>query len=75
MTSLMPSRKWIAAQVAAIGTLLAALIQNGWELTTDLQVVLLGIVIQAIVTYLVPSAKADSRPAPTPARQPVLQGG
>jgi hypothetical protein len=70
----MPSRKWFAAQVSAIGALVVALINNGWELTPELQVVLVGMVVQAIVTYLVPNVAPASvssthgtsaRPAPT----------
>jgi hypothetical protein len=71
----MPTRKWIAAQVSAIGAFVVALINNGWELTSDLQVVLVGLVVQAIVTYLVPNAPAADAPAaaghaaPAPAPQ------
>ena len=60
----MPSRKWIAAQVSAIGAFVAALINNGWDLTPDLQVVLVGLVVQAIVTYLVPNSPAAEAPRP-----------
>jgi hypothetical protein len=51
----MPHRKWIAAQVTAIGAFICALINNGWELSSDLQVILVGVVVQAIATYLVPT--------------------
>ena len=56
----MPSRKWIAAQVSAIGAFVVALINSGWELTSDLQVILVGLIVQAIVTYLVPNSPADA---------------
>jgi hypothetical protein len=70
-TRTMPSRKWFAAQVSAIGALVVALIHNGWDLSSDLQVVLVGIVVQAIVTYLVPNTPASDAPAGvgTPAPQ------
>jgi hypothetical protein len=61
----MPSRKWIAAQVSAIGAFVVALINNGWDLTSDLQVILVGLVVQAIVTYLLPNSAAADAPAPT----------
>jgi hypothetical protein len=67
----MPSRKWIAAQVSAIGAFVVALINSGWELSADLQIVLVGLVVQAIVTYLIPNSDTAgaARPAaPAPQR-------
>jgi hypothetical protein len=72
----MPSRKWLAAQVSAIGALVVALIDNGWELTPELQVILVGMVVQAIVTYLVPNAPPTTAPtsaAPLPPAAPAPQ--
>ena len=54
MTSTLPSNKWLAAQVTAIGAFVTALIQNNMYLSMELQVLIVGIVVQAIVTYLVP---------------------
>ena len=62
----MPSRKWFAAQVTAIGAFIGALINNGWDLSSDLQVILVGVVVQAIVTYLVPTTPAAPAPASAP---------
>jgi hypothetical protein len=59
----MPQRKWFAAQVTAIGAFIGALINNGWDLSSDLQVILVGIVVQAIVTYLVPTTTVSPSPA------------
>jgi hypothetical protein len=60
----MPSRKWIAAQVSAIGAFVVALINSGWDLTSELQVILVGMVVQAIVTYLLPNATSADAAAP-----------
>lgn len=54
--SWMPTRKWIAAEIAAVGTFLVALIQNEWQLSSELQVVLVGLVVQAVTTYLLKNA-------------------
>jgi hypothetical protein len=67
----MPSRKWIAAQVSAIGAFVVALINSGWELSADLQIVLVGLAVQALVTYLIPNSDTAgaARPAdPAPQR-------
>lgn len=53
--SVLPTRKWFAQQITAAGTFLVALIQNGWELSSELQVVLVGLVIGAIATYVTPN--------------------
>jgi hypothetical protein len=50
-----PSRKWFVAQVAALATFFTALIQAGWDLTSSLQIVLVGLIAQAIATYLIPN--------------------
>jgi ABC-type enterochelin transport system permease subunit len=50
-----PTNKWLAGQATLIGTFLIALIQNKWQLSSELQVTLVGLVIQAITTYLVPN--------------------
>jgi len=51
-----PTNKWFVAQVAAIGTFLVALIQNNWQLSSELQIVLVGLVVAAISTYLYPNS-------------------
>ena len=56
MDSKLPSNKWLAALVTSIGGLLTALIQNHWQLSTEMQILIVWIVVQAIVTYLVPSS-------------------
>ena len=48
-----PSNKWLAAQVSAIAAFISALIVAG-EMTTELWLIVVGTVSQAIVTYLVP---------------------
>jgi hypothetical protein len=47
-----PTNKWIAAEVAAVVTFLTALIQNHWQLSSELQVMLVGLVGQAILSYV-----------------------
>lgn len=55
MTSWTPTRKWLAAQVVALGALAASAIESGWD---DLETKLaIGIAVQAIVTYLLPNEK------------------
>jgi hypothetical protein len=56
MDSKLPSNKWLAALVTSIGGLLTALIQNQWQLSIEMQILIVGIVVQAIVTYLVPNS-------------------
>ena len=51
--------------MSAIGAFVVALINNGWDLTSDLQVVLVGLVVQAIVTYLVPNSSPAEAHAPS----------
>jgi len=58
----MPSRKWWVAQVTAYGAFVIALIQNSWQLSSELQVMLVGLVVASISTYLVP----NSDPSPPP---------
>lgn len=69
-----PSNKWLAAQVTAVGALVIALIQNGWQLSPELQVLLVGTVVQAIVTYLVPNTPMVRRRDLTPARAVLSDG-
>lgn len=50
----MPSRKWIAAQVAAIGALLTMWATTGsWD--QEETVALIGWFVQAATTYLIPN--------------------
>ena len=56
MDSKLPSNKWLAALVTSIGGLLTALIQNHWQLSIEMQILIVGIVVQAVVTYLVPNS-------------------
>jgi hypothetical protein len=55
-----PSNKWLAAQVSAIAAFLSALIVAG-EMNTELWLIVVGIVSQAIVTYLVPHTPVFAR--------------
>ncbi len=51
--SKLPTRKWIAAQVTAVGAWLVAAIEAGWDINTSLQILAVGIVIEAVTTYVV----------------------
>ena len=55
MSSKMPTNKWLAALVTSIGAVITALIQTGWDPTPEVQVLMVAVVVQAIVTYLAPS--------------------
>lgn len=60
-----PTRKWIAAQVVALGALAASAIESGWS---DAEwKILAAIVVQALTTYLLgndltPGGVPDARP-------------
>jgi len=63
--SWLPTRKWFAAQIAAVATLLVAWLNaDGWNKT--LAVALVGLVAQALITYIVPNQE-------TPGGVPVKQ--
>jgi hypothetical protein len=50
----MPTRKWFAATVVALGTIATAVIQaGGFDTTTE--IALVGLVVQRVVAYLVPN--------------------
>lgn len=55
MKSALPTRKWWAARIAAIGTLLVMYVTAG-EFTTEVIVALIGLFVEAAVSYLVPNA-------------------
>jgi hypothetical protein len=48
-----PTRKWFYAQAIALGGLATSAIQSGWDETES--VLAVGIVVQAIVTYVLPN--------------------
>jgi hypothetical protein len=48
-----PSRKWYAAQVVALGALATSAVESGWDATE--WKLLIGIAVQAAVTYLLPN--------------------
>jgi hypothetical protein len=48
-----PTRKWIAAQVVALGALAVSAIESGWGNTE--WALLVGIIVQGGVTYLLPN--------------------
>lgn len=52
----MPTRKWIAAQVVALGGLAVSAIESGWD-DTEWKL-LVGIAVQAASTYLLANAPA-----------------
>lgn len=62
----MPTRKWITAQVVAIGAWLVAAINAGWHIHEALQITAVGIVVQAISTWLVPN---QGTPGGVPAKR------
>lgn len=68
--SWIPTRKWLATQVTAVTAFVVAWVnQGGWDKT--LSIALIGLVSQAIFSYLVPNTDRSSgsdRPVPpTPA--------
>lgn len=56
-----PTRKWIAAQVVALGAVATSAIESGWD-DTEWKL-LIGIAVQAAVTYLLPN---DQTPGGVP---------
>ena len=62
---LVPTRKWFAAQIAAVATLVVAWL-NADEWNKTLTVALVGLVAQALITYIVPNQE-------TPGGVPVKQ--
>jgi hypothetical protein len=49
--SWLPTRKWVAAQVVALGAVAVSWIESGWDATEEK--LLIGIVVQALTTYLI----------------------
>jgi uncharacterized membrane protein YjjP (DUF1212 family) len=60
--SWMPTRKWIATQVTAVAAFLVAYVNAG-EWSKTLAIALIGLVSQAVISYLVPNSAA---PVSTP---------
>ena len=57
-----PSRKWFAAQITAVATFLTAGVDAGdWNKT--LSVAFIGLVAQALVTYVVPNGMVAEQDA------------
>jgi hypothetical protein len=56
--SWLPTRKWLAGVITAAGAFLVNWIQAG-EFNTEIQVALVGVVVAALLAYLVPN---DSNP-------------
>lgn len=50
-----PSRKWIVAQVTALGSLAVAVIQAG-GFSTATEIIGVGLVVTAVSTYVIPNA-------------------
>ena len=63
MTSLLPTRKWIAAQVVAAAGIATSAIDSGWDATETKLVI--AVLVQATVTWLLPN---DSTPGGVPVR-------
>lgn len=54
-----PSRKWLATQVTAVAALVVAWVNQGaWDKT--LSIALIGVVSQALFSYLVPNGDRPS---------------
>lgn len=53
--SWLPTHKWFANQVIAVGGWLVALINANWEVTQALQITAVGIVVAAITSYVLPN--------------------
>lgn len=51
-----PTRKWIAAQVIALGALATSAVESGWDTTET--VLLIGIIVQGGITWLLPNVDA-----------------
>lgn len=51
--SALPTRKWIAAQVLALAAVATSWVDSGWDDTETK--LLIGIAVQAAVTYLLPN--------------------
>ncbi|MEW9547230.1 hypothetical protein [Nonomuraea sp. NPDC050783] len=62
--SLMPTRKWWAMLVVALGAIAVSWVSAG-QLTKETAIALIGVVVQAVATYLVPN---DDTPGGVPAR-------
>jgi uncharacterized membrane protein YjjP (DUF1212 family) len=57
--SWIPSRKWLATQVTAVAAFVVAWVNQGaWDKT--LSIALIGLLSQAIFSYLVPNADRSS---------------
>lgn len=55
--SWLPTRKWWAAEVAALGTLAVMLLTGNRDVVSDEEIVaLVGFAVQAVGTYLIPNA-------------------
>jgi hypothetical protein len=53
--SLMPTRKWLVAQGTAVASWLVAAINADWHITAALQIMAIGIAVEALATYWTPN--------------------
>jgi hypothetical protein len=53
-SSLRPTRKWWAARITAVGTLLVLYVTAG-EWSTEVSVALIGLLVEGLVSWLVPN--------------------
>lgn len=59
--SWLPTRKWVAAEVAALGTLAVMLLTGNRDVLSDEETVaIIGFIVQAIGTYIVPNKDVDA---------------
>lgn len=66
--SLLPTRKWLAAQVVGAAAIATSAIDSGWDATESKLVVALA--VQAAVTYLLPN---ENTPGGVPLARRVLR--
>lgn len=61
--TLLPTRKWLAAQVVGLAGIASSAIDSGWDATESK--LLVALLVQAAVTYLLPN---DNTPGGVPVK-------
>lgn len=59
--SLLPTRKWVAAQIVGAAAIATSAVESGWDPTETKLVI--ALVVQAAITYLLPN---ESTPGGVP---------